>query len=441
MHSAQEPHDDHLGVTLTTVTGSLNLGRLSDLHEHHERHDVSLHLVQSGIYLAHVVPLLSFSQRLKAQRLGINRLRNTQDIEDNPRGRAIVSLTDNHTVTNNNQQLTLVIVLHLCDGIDGTPQRFFVLSVGGHLTHDELVETLRHVLPPELKSGEKLESNNRDKHDRDGEQEIPRELTLDGISGVDLSNVEETIQTSLHVCFESRGQIEGIPVFSDILSFAAGKQICYLLVHEIDIDAGGVSIRAGREHYSPSALVVLSHVIDLGSDDGHVFVVVGGFRFDVFGRVSYLSLFEVGFQDHHLLVKPVGSGVIGKVSEIVILGILVDCRVRGGVSALPVKLDRRINRPVNTGAKSGNLHREQVGSIHSSIVPEPFLRDDVGIVRRYEVGEIKNDTTDCGIGRRCDVVFATVVGGKLCKRVDVLLGTDHVGKYNLWRSAGAGGTR
>ena len=47
VNAVQEPHQDNLRVTLSTVTGLGHLGGLTDLDDDQERHNVALNLVET----------------------------------------------------------------------------------------------------------------------------------------------------------------------------------------------------------------------------------------------------------------------------------------------------------------------------------------------------------------------------------------------------------
>ena len=150
VNAVEEAHEDHLGISLTTVTGTRDLRRLADLDDDHEGDNVTLDFVQTRVDLTHVVLLHTLTKSLKAEGLGVDSLRDTKNIQNNARGRPVVTLSDNHTVTNNDKKLTLIIILHARKRIDGTAQRVLVFGIGGNHTHDELVKVLRYILATKL---------------------------------------------------------------------------------------------------------------------------------------------------------------------------------------------------------------------------------------------------------------------------------------------------
>ena len=60
-------HEHNLRITLATVTGTSLLRRLATLGDDEIRYDVPVDLVETRVYLRHVVLLCTFSQRTEAE--------------------------------------------------------------------------------------------------------------------------------------------------------------------------------------------------------------------------------------------------------------------------------------------------------------------------------------------------------------------------------------
>ena len=174
----QEVEEDHLGVTLTTVTSTRLLARLATLHDHDVWHDVSSNLIQAREDLAHVVLLGALAERDEAERLGIVVGIRTEDIEHDARCWPIVTGTDNHTVADNDKELALVIVLRLSEGVDRLLERSVTFRITRDLTDDELVVVFRRTRGTEVDRGDELETDDADHHDGECEQDVRREEAL-----------------------------------------------------------------------------------------------------------------------------------------------------------------------------------------------------------------------------------------------------------------------
>lgn len=146
-----------------------DLRRLANLADDDEGHDMTLHLVQTRVDLCHVVLLLTLTKRLEAERFRINVLRHTENVKHNTGRRPVVALTNNHTVTNNEQQFALVVVTHTGSGVDGTAERLLVFGVSRDSGDDELIEVLGHVLATELQSCQELDTDDGDQQNRDSQ--------------------------------------------------------------------------------------------------------------------------------------------------------------------------------------------------------------------------------------------------------------------------------
>ena len=94
----QEVHEDHLRVTLTTVTRARLLAWLATLHDDKVWNDVSSDFIQTREDLAHVVLFRALAKREEAEGLRIDVGVSTEDFKhDTGRGH-VVARTDDHTV-------------------------------------------------------------------------------------------------------------------------------------------------------------------------------------------------------------------------------------------------------------------------------------------------------------------------------------------------------
>ena len=137
---------------------------------------MALNLVQTRIDFAHIVLLQAFSERLEAERFRIHGLRHAQDIKYYARCRPVVSLTNDHTVADNEEQFALVIIPHPCSRVNSTAKRVLVFGVGRDLAHDELVDVLGDVLASELERGKELDRDDSDEGSGEGSEETVREV-------------------------------------------------------------------------------------------------------------------------------------------------------------------------------------------------------------------------------------------------------------------------
>ncbi|KAL0769411.1 hypothetical protein CaCOL14_008719 [Colletotrichum acutatum] len=427
--AVEETHNDHLRITLATVTGAGHLGRLANLDDNHERDNVTLDFVQTRVDLAHVVLLLTFTERLEAEGFGVDGIGNTQNVEHDARRRLVVALTDNHTVADNDEELALIVVMHAGDGINGTAKSLLVFGVGGNLAHDKLVEVLRHVLATELERGQELETKNGAEDDGDGEDEVLSKLTADRVTRVNVADVEQVVETRLHALLGGGIERQLLPEVREIGSRLALEQLHDGVVHEAGeggIIGNGLA-RLGL--HLETTVHVLGEIVHAAAHVGNVLLLVGE-GLDVLGRVADGALLVVGLEHDHLLIVPIRTAVVGEVAEVVILEVEVGRReLRGAreVGVAVVQRDVGVDGAVLALAQSVDLDGEQSADILAGVVLELL----VGNVRRVVAGgvgtQVDDHAADGDVGR---VVVLAVIGGQFLGAVDVLGGADELGEYD-----------
>lgn len=112
-------HQDHLGVSLSSVSRTMSLAWLSHLDDNDVRDDVAGAFVESSVDLPHVVLLLTFSEREEAERFRIEVGIDSEDVEDDSRRGSVVSGSDDHSVAEDDDELPLVVVLESSQRVDG----------------------------------------------------------------------------------------------------------------------------------------------------------------------------------------------------------------------------------------------------------------------------------------------------------------------------------
>jgi hypothetical protein len=155
--SVEVVQEQNLGISLSSVPGFASFGRFTDFDNDHvpdddrefirmssySRYNMSLELVKSGVDFSVVELPRAFTDRLEQQGLGIELGVDTENVQHNSRGRAIVSASDDISVANDKDQLALVVVVQGCKGVDRPPERFLSLGVAWHLTKNEFVLQFR----------------------------------------------------------------------------------------------------------------------------------------------------------------------------------------------------------------------------------------------------------------------------------------------------------
>jgi hypothetical protein len=98
-----------------------------------------LELIKTRIDLAIIQRLRSFTHTLEQQGLHVEVGIHTENIENNPRRRPVVSATDDVTIADDENELALVVVVESSERVDSTSERVFAFGVARNLAEDELV--------------------------------------------------------------------------------------------------------------------------------------------------------------------------------------------------------------------------------------------------------------------------------------------------------------
>ena len=108
-------------------------------------------LVQARIDLAIVELLGTLTDRLEHKRLRIPRCRiNAKDVQHNVRRGSIIAATNDVAVTNDEDELPLVVIVQSSERVDGTSQRVLAFGVARDLAEHEFVQTFGETLCPKL---------------------------------------------------------------------------------------------------------------------------------------------------------------------------------------------------------------------------------------------------------------------------------------------------
>jgi hypothetical protein len=141
VHTVEELHQKNLGITLSTVTRlRLPLFRLLANLDHNDiRHDVTLVFIETGVDLAVVELFTSLAERLARQCRWVHLWINSENVQNDLRGGTVISATNNHTVTNDEDQLSLVVILQSSERVETLAKIVLTLSVSRNHADDELV--------------------------------------------------------------------------------------------------------------------------------------------------------------------------------------------------------------------------------------------------------------------------------------------------------------
>lgn len=141
--------------------------------------------------------LRSLPDRQKAEGLGVDAGIGSKNVKHNPGSGSIISRSHNHSVTDDKKELALVVVLESGERVEAVAQRFFSLCVTRYLADDKLVVVFWLATGTKLERCQKLEANDRDHDNGQGEENVAGELTLDRIARVNLADKEEIAQADL----------------------------------------------------------------------------------------------------------------------------------------------------------------------------------------------------------------------------------------------------
>jgi len=142
VNSVEIVQQQDLRITLSSVSRLASLGRLADLDDDHVsearhqvqppsfptrspfrkglRDDMTLKLVQSRVDLSVIELSRPFANRFEQQRLRIEFGIDPENVENDTRRRPVVTATDNVAVADDEDQLSLVVIVEGSERIDGS---------------------------------------------------------------------------------------------------------------------------------------------------------------------------------------------------------------------------------------------------------------------------------------------------------------------------------
>lgn len=130
---------------------------------------MALKLVEPRVDLSVVELARSFTDRLEQQGLWVKFGIDSEDIEDDTRGRPVVAATDDVAVADDKDQLSLVVIVEGGKRVDGPSERFFAFGITRHLAEYKLVLKLGRSLAGQLERSQDYDPTNESAgNDSDG---------------------------------------------------------------------------------------------------------------------------------------------------------------------------------------------------------------------------------------------------------------------------------
>ena len=259
----------------------------------------------------------SLTQTFEAEWLRIDSLGDAQDVEDNTGSWSVIALSDDHTVTDNDQKFPLIVVLHPCCRIYSPSKRILILRIGWNLADDKLIKILGSILLSELQCSEEFEANHTAEKDRNSQQDVSSEHALGRISCISCTDPEQVRQAGLHPATLSRTQLERCPVLRNITASTDLKQSDHKRIHEVRI--------GGRGHLLPrcslkptSTLDVVCEVVYRTVEDCDRLLFFPCKCADILWSVTNGAFLVSRSEDIHLLPEPIRPRVVRKSSEVVV---------------------------------------------------------------------------------------------------------------------------
>jgi hypothetical protein len=121
---------------------------------------VTFELRETTVHLAVVECFGAFACVLEKKRLGVDFGIHAGDVEGKPRRCAIATTTNDITLTDDEDELTLVIVVEGGEGVDCSGKEILAFHVTGNLAQHELMLELRIALSTELQCSQDCERTN-----------------------------------------------------------------------------------------------------------------------------------------------------------------------------------------------------------------------------------------------------------------------------------------
>lgn len=119
---------------------------------------MTLKLIQPRVHLSVIELLGSLPDGFKQKRLRIQLGVDSEDVEHDPRRRAVVPASNDVAVAEDEHELPLVVVLERGERVERPAERLLAFGVAGDLADDKLVLKLRRAFRRELESGEDCRS-------------------------------------------------------------------------------------------------------------------------------------------------------------------------------------------------------------------------------------------------------------------------------------------
>lgn len=347
----QEVHEKHLRVSFTTVTRARPFGRLANLDDNEVRDDMARALVETRVDFTHVVLLGTFTKRREAEWLGIQVRVCAENVEDDPGGGAIVTGTNNHTITDNQEKLAFIVILHLGQRVNRPAKRAIVLSVARNLANNEFIVVFRRTCRTKVDRGQELECDDGHHDARDHQENVVGELALSRLSIVDFADGEQVTQADFLTREDIPVDVQVVELLRDVAAGAELEYIQHPSIHEVNIRVRWC-LGTSRGPDSRRGLQVCGDIIDqavVHSDRASRVSHVP----DLLGRVCDES--DTGGIAHlnHALEVPIRTGVVGEGTEVVILGVGVGIILR-------VQDNVRTDAPSDTTAKCTNLGKHSI---------------------------------------------------------------------------------
>ena len=301
-------HQCHLGITLSSIAGTLSFRRLANLGQDKVGHDVTGALVQARVDLAHVVLLHPLSQRVEAQGLWVQIRIRAEDVKHDARCRAVISGTDDHTVADDKQQLALIVILELGQRVDSSPQRVFSFGIARNLADNELVVIFWRTRRTEVDRSQELEADDRHHDAGKHQQDVRGELTLNRLPAICFTNGKQIAHASSLPLEDLRVDTQAVNELGNVLAGLLLEHVDNSVVHEVPVDA--TRFRLSLRHFDAwGGVHVVGEVVDEAAVDGNEPTIVRSIS-DVARRNPNKAETILISHNDHLLKVPVGAIVI-----------------------------------------------------------------------------------------------------------------------------------
>src|SRR5690242_16535528 len=285
MDTVEEAHKQNLRVTLSTVTRlALGLLRLlAHLDNDDVRNDVAFEFVETRVDLAVVELLTAFTDGPEGKSRRVDLGIDTEDIQNNLGSRAVVTTSNNHSVADDADQFALIVIGKCSQRVEALADVLLSFRVCRDVANNKLVLVGGTLARPKLQGSQKLDDDNRAKHDSDSEQNVVVDAALDTFAKINPTNIEGVLQ-ALKVPRLSGGVQIVLEVFLEIGSSVALDEINEFLVKELVLGTVVVSIKSFE---------VVCQVVDIVAEGEPHVVVVFAFISDLVPLPDEVTLSHV----------------------------------------------------------------------------------------------------------------------------------------------------